>query len=143
MRRLIAQLRALLAEAQWHRPDVSRKGEGGELSRTRRTLKIRAKDLHAAVKTARVGDLSDAHWAKLRNTDSYKATRSDAHHAAKRYGRDVKKIFHGLKNGHKLPAPIVLHRKGKAPYLVAGNTRLMAASASKVRPKVLHVRLKK
>ena len=143
MRQLLKQLRELMEEPQWHRPDVSKAGEGEELSRTRRTLKLPSRELHAAVKKARLGSLSDKHWEKLQNTDSWEASKADAHRAAKKYGRDVGKIFHGIKHGAEIPAPIVLHRKGKAPYLVAGNTRLMAASASKIRPKVLHVRMKK
>lgn len=143
MRRLLELLRGLLEEPQWHRPDTSSRGEGGELSRTRRALKLPAKDLHAAVKKARLGALSDKHWSKLQNTDSWKTGKGKAHRLAKEYGRDIKPIVHGIKHGSKMPAPIVLHRKGEDPYLVAGNTRLMAASASKIRPKVLHVRLKK
>lgn len=143
MRRLLERLRNLLEGPEWHRPDVSRDGEGEELSRTRRSLRVPAKELHAAVKKAKLGVLSDKHWEKLQNTDSWQATKADTHRLAKKYGRDVKPIFRGIKKGDKMPAPIVLHRKGKAPYLVAGNTRLMAASATKIRPKVLHVRLKK
>lgn len=143
MRELIEQLRILLEGPQWHRPDTSSRGEGGELSRTRRTLGLPASKLHAAVKRARLGTLSDKHWSKLQNTDSWKTGKTKAHRLAKEYGRDIKPIMHGLKHGSKMPAPIVLHRKGEDPYLVAGNTRLMAARASKIRPKVLHVRLKK
>ena len=144
MRHLIEQLRVLMEEPKWHRPDVSRSGpEYGEITRTRRSLKLPAKELHAAVKKAKLGPLSDKHWEKLSNTESWKANKADAHYIAKKYKRDIGRIFRGFKQGTKTPAPIVLHRKGKNPYLIGGNTRLLAASAAKIRPKVLHVRLKK
>jgi hypothetical protein len=151
MRQLIEQLRSLLEEPKWRRPDVSRSGDSdksgdayGELRRTIGSLRIPAKDLHAAAKNAKLGALSDKHWSKISNSESWgTTTKAKAQHYATAYRRDIKKIYHGFKHGEEIPAPIVLHRKGKPPYVVAGNTRLMAARAAKIRPKVLHVRLKK
>ena len=141
---LILEGRELLEDPKWHRPNTSKGGdEYGELIRTRRELRLKSKELHSAVKRARLGQLSDKHWSKLDNTGSWQANKRDADYDAKRYGRDIKSIYKGYKTGEKMPAPIVLHRPGKKPYLVGGNTRLLAASAMKIRPKVLHVRMKK
>jgi hypothetical protein len=141
-------VRKLIQEAKeagpkWLRPNTERGGdEYGEISRTRRQLRLKASDLQSAVKKARLGHLSDKHWSKLDNTESWKANKWDANHYAKKYKRDIKSVYKGYKQGAEMPAPVVLHRPGKQPYLVGGNTRLLAASAMGIRPKVLHVRLK-
>jgi hypothetical protein len=36
---------------------------------------------------------------------------------------------------------MVVHRKGKPPYLVGGNTRLMVSRALGITPHVIHARL--
>jgi hypothetical protein len=144
IRRLIQEGTELLEDPKWHRPDTSKGGpEHGEIQRTRASLKLKAKDLHAAVKRARLGHLSDKHWSSMSNTESWKANKWDADYYAKKYKRDIKRVYKGYKEGAKMPAPIVLHRPGKQPYCVGGNTRLLAASAVGIRPKVLHVRMKK
>lgn len=151
IRALVAELRGLMEEPKWVRPDVTHTGERGELLRTRRSLGrkgktrpgVSAADLHKAVSKAKLGHLSDKHWSKATNTDSWKLDKKAAAKHAETYGRDIKRVYKGFKAGDKIPAPIVLHRPGKRPYVVAGNTRLMAASATGIRPKVLHVRLKK
>jgi hypothetical protein len=128
---------------KWHRPNIAKGGdEYGEITRTRRELRLKSAPLHTAMAKGRLGTLSDKHWSRMDNTDSWKATKASANKLAKEYGRDIKRVHTGFKEGHKMPAPIVLHRKGKRPYLVGGNTRLMAASATGIRPKVFHVRIK-
>lgn len=146
LRQLIEELVAAVEDhppvggPRWQRPDVEQ--EKGELARTRKTLRLPAPKLHAALAKAKLGALSDKHWKNLQNTWSYKVKRKDHVKWAKEIGRDTKRLDKGFKEGHKMPAPIVLHRKNKPPYLVAGNTRLSAASVHGVRPKVLHVRVK-
>ncbi len=76
----------------------------------------------------------------MENTDSFETnTVQKAVNLAKEYDRDIAKIFQGM--GKKLPAPIVLMRKGKPPYLVGGNSRLMASRALGTKPKILAVRV--
>ena len=142
---ILARMMELVEVVQgpkWHRPDVGPKGERGEISRTNRSLKIPSNKMKAALKTARIGTLSDKHWSNLQNTWSYKIKRKEHEQYAGEIGRNTKRLDKGFKEGHKMPVPIVLHRKGKKPYLIAGNTRLSAASVHKIQPKVLHVRLK-
>ena len=141
LRALIAEMRATLGP-RWVRPDTSNQGEGGEIRRTISSLRIPAGALHAAVASAKLAPLSDEHWSQVANTESWKATKEDADYYAGKYKRDIQKIYDGYKAGAEMPAPIVLHRPGKRPYCIAGNTRLLAASAMGIRPHVLHVKLK-
>jgi hypothetical protein len=120
-----------------------KRSERDEVERTSADLGIPLDKLHAAVKKAKLGTLSTKHWSKLTNSESYKATPTKARRIAKKYDKDLPGIIHRFKNKISTAAPIVLHRKGEQPYLVAGNTRLAVASGEGIRPKVLHVRMKK
>jgi len=60
---------------------------------------------------------------------------------AKLYDKDATKIVQGLRSDDPMPAPIVLEREDGTVTLVAGNTRLCAARAMNVRPRVVYVRL--
>jgi len=56
------------------------------------------------------------------------------------YGRDVRSVGRGFKQGDPMPAPIIVHTPGKPPELIAGNTRTFHAMIQAgVRPHAWHV----
>lgn len=125
-------------DTKWSKPSLGH--EEGEVTRTAETLKIPPKKLLKAFDDGKVETLSDKDWSRLENTDSYDTdTFEKADALAKEYDRGIAKVVQGL--GGTLPAPIVLFRKGEPPYLVGGNTRLMAARAFGAKPQVLALRL--
>jgi hypothetical protein len=89
----------------------------------------------AALVSGKMVELTDEIWKRLPNTNSYKITKKEAERHATKYGKDIGRIMHGMQYGAELPAPIVL-RTATGPYLVAGNTRLMAARVMGLRPRV-------
>jgi hypothetical protein len=139
-RSLIESVRSAIG-TKWHRPDLD--VEHDEIKRTAKELGIHHDKLRKAVEAGRLGKLGEKHWANMDNTDSHGTdTVRKANKKAKEYGRDIGSIHKALKSGTSLPAPIVLHRKGEKPYLIGGNTRLMAARAHGHQPRVLKVHLK-
>lgn len=77
-------------------------------------------------------------WNKLENTDSNEIEFGDdktVMNLAREYGRDIKSIINGMYSGARIPAPIILITDS-GYYLVAGNTRLMAAKMLGVTPKI-------
>jgi hypothetical protein len=125
-------------DTKWSKPSLEH--EEGEVKRTAETLKIPPKKLLSAFDGAKVEALSDKDWSRLENTDSYDTdTFEKADALAREYDRGIAKVVKGM--GGTLPAPIVLFRKGEPPYLVGGNTRLMAARAFGAKPQVLALRL--
>jgi hypothetical protein len=124
---------------KWKKPDIEE--EQGEIERTALDLGIdNYEDLMERAKKSKLEPLTDEVWSQLQNTDSYDTdTVKKADRLAREYNRDIASVFDGM--GKELPAPIVLFRKGKRPYLVGGNTRLMASRAFGHTPKVLIVRM--
>ena len=116
--------------------------EQGELERTALALGVELPTLLRACSHATLTELNAHTWSQLQNTDSNAdLTVERAEHLARTYGRDIGRIFEGLTTGADLPAPLVLLREGEPPYLVGGNTRLMASRALGHTPKVLLVRM--
>jgi len=133
---LISRAQKNAPNTTWRKPDVME--EESEINRTAKTLKIDPKALMKSVKGSKLETLDDKTWKKLKNSDSWESdTVDEANGRAYDYDRDIASVFEGM--GKELPAPIVLMHKG-TPYLIGGNTRLMASRALKVRPKVLMVR---
>lgn len=124
---------------KWKKPNL--KHEQGEIERTALDLGIdNYEDIVAKAKESELEPLTEKVWSQLRNSDSYGTnTVEEADALAREYNRDIANVFDGM--GKELPAPIVLLRKGKRPYLVGGNTRLMASRAFGITPKVLIVRM--
>ena len=117
------------------KPDVME--EKHEIDRTAKALKIDRKVFMKIVKESDLETLDDKTWKRMKNSDSWESdTVDEANGRAYDYDRDIASVFEGM--GKKLPAPIVLMHDG-TPYLIAGNTRLMASRALKVCPKVLMV----
>ena len=126
-------------KTKWKKPDL--KEEQGEVERTALDLGIENyEDIMAAGKKAKLEPLDDDTWSQLENTDSYDTdTMKKADSRARKYNRDIASVLDGM--GKELPSPVVLFREGEPPYLVGGNTRLMASRALGHTPKVLAIRL--
>lgn len=133
--------RAKLNESNWFAPDFEK--EKGEFERVSRETGIHIDKLKGAFAKGKLAPLSPDHFASLENTDAntgeYKTVDS-VHHMAQSYGgKDSHGIHRGLTQGEHLPAPIVLHRKGKSPTLVAGNTRLTMATVMNQPVHAVHI----
>lgn len=133
--------RAKLNESNWFAPDFEK--EKGEFERVSRETGIHIDKLKGAFAKGKLAPLSPDHFASLENTDAntgeYKTVDS-VHHMAQSYGgKDSQGIHRGLTQGERLPAPIVLHRKGKSPTLVAGNTRLTMATVMNQPVHAVHI----
>lgn len=119
-------------------PDLSE--EHNKFVRTAKEFDISLDELKNAARSAKLEHLDDNTWSRLENTDSYETdTLEKVAVVAGQFDRDFKRIVKGLKG--QLPASIVLFQDGAEPYLVAGNTRLMVARASGIRPSILAIRL--
>lgn len=127
-------------EPRWHPP--RRAEEDCELERTAVDLGIPLESLREAFRSGSLVDLEGWVWCSMDNTDSNETfCLAEAEARAKLYGRNLERIVLGMSARSSLPAPIVLLRGQGRPYLVAGNTRLMACRALGVRPKVWLMRL--
>ncbi len=134
---LIATAQKNAPNTTWRKPDVEE--EESEINRTAKALKLDPKALMKTVRGSKLETLDDKTWKRLKNSDSWESdTVDEANGRAYDYDRDIASVFEGM--GKELPAPIVLMHKN-TPYLIGGNTRLMASRALKVRPKVLMVRV--
>jgi hypothetical protein len=134
----IARGKSKAKDTTWSKPSLD--AEEAEVQRTVKELGVPRDKLLQAAKQGTLQDLDDETWSQLENTDSNDTdTVEKATGKAKEYNRDIARVIRGL--GGNLPAPIVLMRKGEPPYLVGGNTRLMAAKAFGVKPKILAVHL--
>lgn len=115
--------------------------EKAEFKRTVKELSLDPRLLKGAFGGGKLVRLRQVDWQQLDNTDSWGINLRDARRLAKEFGRNIEKILKGFKDGRKMPAPIVLFREGERPYLIGGNTRLMAAHAVGINPKVFAVRM--
>jgi hypothetical protein len=142
-KRFVAPSKANVSKARreaknttWTKPSID--DEMGEIERTAKAFGVDRKKLVEAAKKAKLVDLDDKTWSKLENTDSYDTDSVEkATQLAEEYDRDIASVIKGI--GGELPAAIVLMKKGEAPYLIGGNTRLMASRAFGAAPKVLMV----
>lgn len=125
---------------EWTHPHLHDEIE--EFSRTAEDLGIPEESLISAYTMAEIRGLGDDVWSKLENSDSYGVkSEEDARVLAETYSRDIDSIFEAIEKDSQLPAPIVLLRSNHPPYLIAGNTRLMAARAKKINPDVLFLEM--
>lgn len=123
----------------WVYPDID--DEMNEIERTSQELDIDLQRLIDSFQHARLITLNDNIWSRLDNTDSYDIEQSDIETVTRlssQYGKDLRSILKVFDHGGSLPAPIVLKSQGRY-YLIAGNTRLMAARVHGVIPNVLLV----
>jgi hypothetical protein len=131
-----------IGNPKWVNPRL--KHETGEIKRTAKEFGLDHKKLTDAVKKGKPTHLPKHIWKKLDNTDSWDTKtpkHADAYaekNADDKVPERLASVRRAFQRGSKLPSPIVLkHPKGH--YLVGGNTRLVAARAHKVIPKVLMI----
>lgn len=122
----------------WRMP--SWEEEVGEFMRVSQALDMPLPALRHLWEESHVRDLDQKTWARLRNADSRGMATGDhekAFAAARENGRDMTRVMDALLAGGVLPMPIVLLLDDGTPYLVAGNTRLMACRVEGRTPAVL------
>lgn len=116
-------------------PDLNEEYE--EIAERGSDLNLPVNQLLTALQNGKLELLDDTTWKQLQNTDSWRITTlNSAKIKAQEYGKDINSIIKGFYDG-QIPAPMIIKRAGQLPYLIGGNTRLMAARALKIRPKVL------
>jgi hypothetical protein len=128
---------------KWCKPSYSE--EEREFARVSLTLEIHLDELREGFTKGELVDLPNWMWCSLLNTDSNDVfSLAEAEERAKLYNRDLSRVVQGMSSRSTIPAPIVLSRGDSQgaprPYLMAGNTRLMACRVLNVRPKVWMMR---
>ena len=137
---LLLEAMSISPKVRWKRPSLVE--ERDEIIERARDLRLHPAVLKDAIRRGQLAPLSREIWQRLQNTDSWKTlTTTQARALAVKYKKDANRVERGFRAGSTFAAPIVLHRAGKPPYLVAGNTRLMIARALRVVPLVIHARL--
>jgi len=122
----------------WRRPSYEE--EAAEFERTSDELGIDLGLLQEAFRNGELVDLESWVWCILENTDSCEVfTIAETEAKAELYSRDIARIFVGMARTDVFPAPIILTQPHHRPYLISGNTRLMACRVLNIRPKVLMV----
>ena len=101
------------------------------------------KELADKIRNAKVVEVSDSDLKSMDNTDAGDILKSkDKRKAARAAAVEAEKtpqlesLMKAMKQGKPLPPSLVLRSKSKGLYLLGGNTRLMAAAAIGVKPKV-------
>lgn len=86
--------------------------------------------------------LSEDNWSKLVGSpNSYSIKSIDqARRISNSEGRDIESIIEAIGDGESMPAPVIIEDSKGTPHLVDGETRLMAARAFKMNPKVLWIK---
>jgi hypothetical protein len=111
--------------------------EESELRRTADEENLNYNRLLQAYQLGSLETLSEHDWKRMKNTESWDTTSlQKVKKVADSYGRDWNSLIKAFKQNKVIEAPIVLYRKGEAPYLVAGNTRLMCMRAMQIRPQI-------
>lgn len=122
------------------KPDIY--SEKGEFERVARTFNIDSSILLWAAQQGSLAPLTEDIWLTLENTDSYNIE-IDGHEVAGQYAEEVGRnytevaeaMYAGVAKNEPIDAPIVM-KIDETYHLVSGNTRLMAARAYGVMPKV-------
>jgi hypothetical protein len=128
-----------VTDVAWTVPSLNE--EISELERTSEEMMLPLDLLTEAFQSASLEVLEDSDWTAMINSDSAEPlTLDEAYEAAGVYGRNLDRILSGMLEGSSMPAAIVLILPDDTPYGVAGNTRLMAARALGLRPKVMMLR---
>lgn len=127
------------AGPDWVKPTFE--SEDGEFERTAEEKGLEVEVLRDLFEKAELEELSEDDWSRLENADSRDSTwtlEEIQKHLKEK--RDFDKIVEGFKKGDEIPAPIVWFCEGKNPYLIAGNSRLLACRGLDVAPKILALR---
>lgn len=111
----------------WRMP--SWEEEVAEFLRVEADLGIPLDSLRGLYKRSAVRLLETRVWSRLQNSDSrdmFPGEHRRARDIAIQRGRDIDRVLDAFRNGGVLPMPVVLLRHDGSPYLIGGNTRLMA-----------------
>lgn len=115
--------------------------EGGEFMRTAEEQGVDVEVLRDLYEKAELEELNEEDWNRMENSDSkYSTWTLEEAKEHLRGKRDFDAIIEGFEKGEKIPAPIVWFREGMNPYLIAGNSRLLACRGLEVFPKILALR---
>lgn len=122
------------------KPDIF--SEKGEFERVASTFNIDSSVLLWSAQQGSMTQLTEDIWSTLQNTDSFSVEKDD-HDTATQHtesiGSDYREvaeaIYAGVANNQLIHAPIVM-KIGNLYHLVSGDTRLMAARAYGVTPKI-------
>jgi len=143
MKLLFENWRKYLTEAQisWKHPDIS--AEVGEFRRHARRFELSAEELEEYVKNnGQLIPMSRELYDTLQNTQMREVSSvEDLDRIGKENNKDFEGIKKGIEAGSQFNAPIVVQREGESPWLVAGNTRLVAAAAYGITPEVWYVKI--
>ncbi len=139
----VAIVAEILRQAQgpkWTAPDMS--SEIKAVERAAAELGITPGALLGAMRGGKLFELGDSAWERLQGSKSWAChTLSGAREAiGAEPDRDFDHIIAAFWAGARLGAPIVLMQPDGTPYLISGDSRLMAARAFGIRPRVFVVR---
>ena len=99
-------------------------------------------ELVQKINSSKSVELTDKVWAKLDNTLSYNVNKVEkAKEIADEYGYHYNDAMFGYVNNREMSRPIIVYKKGQAPFVVSGEPELLFASAFKVKPQVIMVLL--
>ena len=145
MKLLLENFRTFLNEAQitWKEPDIP--AERGEFKRHAPHFDLTAEELEGYIEnngklipmnkgTALYNTLDNTQMQGVESID-------DLDEIGKENKKDFKGIKQGIEDGSSFNAPIVVKQGDKEPWLVAGNTRLVAAAAYGIIPEVWYVKI--
>lgn len=129
---------------KWIKPNLQE--EMPELERTAVLIpSITLEELKNAFNSAELRELTDEEWVHLDGVDDLghdpKLTIEQVR-AHLKDKRDFAKIEQGLRNGEKIPAPVVLSGLWNNLYLIGGNSRLLGCRALGIRPMVLELKVR-
>ena len=145
MKLLLENFRTFLNEAQitWKEPDIP--AERGEFKRHAPHFGLAAEELEGYVedngKLITMDKGTDL-YNTLQNTHMREVSSiEDLDRIGDENEKDFKGIKQGIEDGSLFNAPIVVKQGDKEPWLVAGNTRLVAAAAYGITPQVWYVKI--
>ena len=143
MKHLLENWREYLNEAQvkWKEPDFA--AERGEYQRHAPRFGLTAEELEGYIKTnGHLISMSEELYDTLQNTQMREVENvEDLDRIGKENNKDFEGIKSGIEQGAQFNAPIVVHKENEDPWLIAGNTRLVAAAAYDLPVQVWYVKL--
>jgi hypothetical protein len=130
------------ADIKWRNPDID--DEVGEIKRHASHFGITAERLKRVIESGKLVKMNGDMFKKLENTQMREINSiEDLKKRGEENDKKWEEIMRRIEAGKSLYAPIVVHQQGNPPWLVAGNTRLMAARAYNITPKIWYVKIEK
>lgn len=127
-------------KGQWVKPDE--KHIEDQLKLASCLYHISYRDLIKKLEKAKEEILTNDVWSDLDNTLSFQVkTVEKAKELADEYGHHYNDVLFGYVNDRSVTLPVIIMKNAMKPYVVSGETELLFASAFKIKPKVLFVKL--